>query len=90
MVRGVNESDVKEASSLKVLGKVIGKRDASMVHQLLVQCVSLQQGMQLAEGEGFGVESIGFEVLMNFSKARHTGLELSRGPGKRKAAVGFG
>lgn len=44
----------------------------------------------VVEGEGFGVESIGFEVLMNFSKARHTGLELSRGTGKRKAAAGFG
>lgn len=42
------------------------------------------------EGEGFGVESIRFEVLMNFSKARHMGLELSRRPGKRKVAVGFG
>lgn len=32
------------------------------------------------EGDGFGVEPVGFEVLMNFSKARHAGLELSRGP----------
>lgn len=34
----------------------------------------------VVDGEGFGVEPIGLEVLMGFSKARHAGLELSRGP----------
>lgn len=40
----------------------------------------------VGEGEGFGVETFGFEVLMNFSEARDAG----RGSGKRKVAAGFG
>lgn len=60
----MDENYVREASVTNSIRKVIGKRDSSMVHQFLVQGVSLQQDVQLArfvgEGQGFGVESIWF------------------------------
>lgn len=61
-----------------------------MVPQFLVQAVmcfpSTTHGNRVgAEGEGFGIGPVGFEVLMDFFNARYAGLELRTGPGFREA-----
>lgn len=66
-----------------------GLQDGALISGISynVQAFSRHESRFVVEGDRFGVEPVGFAALMNFSKARHVGLELSKEPGTRKAAV---